>query len=177
MRVAYCFFLFLNTGCGPCGHRPISVVSDMAAFPILLGGSDPGDGLSNGSAVKIYSSGNKGRQGSCHLAKQRESECSILRSWSCRRPLPYLSLSPFAPQKMYPVPGLQTPARCQPLPYLPFRPSLFPELLTQHLHLGGPQTSLDCLCPKPNSSLFTPQPPPPIIHSPSCSIQKLGGLS
>lgn len=129
------------------------------------------------SAVKIYSSGNKGRQGSCHLAKQRESECSILRSWSCRRPLPYLSLSPFAPQKMYPVPGLQTPARCQPLPYLPFRPSLFPELLTQHLHLGGPQTSLDCLCPKPNSSLFTPQPPPPIIHSPSCSIQKLGGLS
>ena len=59
-----------------------------------------------------------------------------------------------------------------------FRPSIFPELLTQHLHLGGPQTSLDCPCPKPNSSLFTPQPPPsPVIHSPSCSIQKLGGLS
>ena len=59
-----------------------------------------------------------------------------------------------------------------------FVPSTSPKLLTEHFHLDSPQVVSDCLCPKTNSSLFTPQPPPPpITHSPSRPFQKVGHLS
>lgn len=59
-----------------------------------------------------------------------------------------------------------------------FIPSTSPKLLTEHFHLDNPQVVSDCLCPKTNSSLFTPQPPPPpVTHLPSRSFQKVGRLS